>query len=78
MVTRSTLLSPVLIVSVTGAAIAEDDETDARVAGTTGYAKFCSDVFQSGWRSIKKCLEWNMDKLDMAYNAFIKPHVKKN
>ena len=48
MVTRSTLLSPVRIVSVTGAAIAEDDETDARVACTTGYDKFCSDVFQSG------------------------------
>ena len=45
MVTRSTLLSMVRIVSVTGAAIAEDDETDARVACTTGYAKFCSDVF---------------------------------
>lgn len=63
MVTRSTLLSMVRIVSVTSAAIAEDDETDARVACTTGYAKFCSNVFQSGERSILKCLESNMDKL---------------
>jgi len=78
LVTRSTLLSPVLIVSVTGAAIAEDDEPDARAACTAGYDKFYSDVLPSGGRSIKKCLESNMDKLDMTCKAFMEPRVKKN
>ncbi len=77
MVARSTFLSIVLIAGVTGAAVAEDEEAEARAACTTDYQKLCADVFPGGGR-IQKCLESNMDKLDSACKTFIEANAKKN
>ena len=77
MVTRTTFLSIILIAGVTGAAVAEDEEAEARAACTSDYEKLCADVLPGGGR-IQKCLESNMDKLDSACKTFIEANVKKN
>jgi hypothetical protein len=77
MVTRSVFLSVVLIVGVAGAAIAEDEEAEARAACTSDYQKLCADVIPGGGR-IQRCLESNMDKLDAACKTFIEANAKKN
>jgi len=77
MVTRSVFLSVVLIAGVAGAAIAEDEEAEARAACTSDYQKLCADVIPGGGR-IQKCLESNMDKLDAACKTFIEANAKKN
>jgi hypothetical protein len=50
MVTRSAFLSIVLIAGVAGAAIAEDEEAEARAACKTDYQKLCADVIPGGGR----------------------------
>ena len=77
MVTRSVFLSVVLIAGVAGAAIAEDEEAEARAACKADYEKLCADVIPGGGR-IQKCLESNMDKLDAACKTFIEANAKKN
>jgi hypothetical protein len=77
MLTRSAFLSVVLIAGVTGAAVAEDEEAEARAACTADYQKLCADVIPGGGR-IQKCLESNMDKLDAACKTFIEANAKKN
>ncbi len=77
MVTRSAFLSIVLIAGVAGAAIAEDEEAEARAACTTDYQKLCADVIPGGGR-IQKCLESNADKLDAACKTFIEANTKQN
>ncbi len=77
MVTRSVFLSVVLIVGVAGAAIAEDEEAEARAACASDYQKLCADVIPGGGR-IQRCLESNMDKLDAACKTFIEANAKKN
>ena len=77
MLTRSALLSVVLVAGIAGAAIAEDEEAEARAACKADYEKLCADVIPGGGR-IQKCLESNMDKLDSACKTFIETHTKKN
>jgi hypothetical protein len=77
MVTRSAFLSIVLIAGVAGAAIAENEEAEARAACKTDYQKLCADVIPGGGR-IQKCLESNVNKLDAACKTFIEANTKRN
>jgi len=68
MVTRTALLSVLLIAGVAGAAIAQDEETEVLAACTSEYVQFCSNVIPGRGR-LKKCLRSNISRLSAACKA---------